>query len=106
MPRILQWFMSAGTIPRSRSWPVLHIIAATRFRWSRETATATEEFGLIAGPGGDGTLFIFIADPRRNREAAPVVERFRGQNFEHGSTRCSATAPPRSGHKRLKKPAL
>jgi branched-chain amino acid transport system substrate-binding protein len=45
-------------------------------------STATEEFDLIAGPGGDGTLFTFTADPRRNPEAASVVERFRRENFE------------------------
>ncbi|RWM76336.1 MAG: branched-chain amino acid ABC transporter substrate-binding protein [Mesorhizobium sp.] len=45
-------------------------------------ALATEEFALIAGPAAEGTLFTFSADPRRNREAAPVVERFRAENFE------------------------
>jgi branched-chain amino acid transport system substrate-binding protein len=45
-------------------------------------AMATEEFGLIAGPAAEGTLFTFSADPRRNAEAAPVVERFRAENFE------------------------
>ena len=43
---------------------------------------ATEEFALIAGPAAEGTLFTFSADPRRNPEAAPVVERFRAENFE------------------------
>jgi branched-chain amino acid transport system substrate-binding protein len=43
---------------------------------------ATEEFGLIAGPAAEGTLFTFSADPRGNPEAAPVVERFRAENFE------------------------
>ena len=45
-------------------------------------AMATEEFGLIAGPAAEGTLFTFVADPRRNPEAASVVERFRAENFE------------------------
>jgi branched-chain amino acid transport system substrate-binding protein len=45
-------------------------------------AMATEELGLIAGPAAEGTLFTFAPDPRRNREAAPVVERFRAENFE------------------------
>ena len=45
-------------------------------------ALATEEFALIAGPAAEGTLFTFPADPRRNPEAAPVVERFRAENFE------------------------
>ena len=43
---------------------------------------ATEEFGLIAGPAADGTLFTFGADPRQNPEAASVVERFRAEGFE------------------------
>jgi branched-chain amino acid transport system substrate-binding protein len=45
-------------------------------------AMSTEEFDLIAGPAAEGTLFTYIADPRRNAEAAPVVERFRAENFE------------------------
>ena len=45
-------------------------------------AMATEEFGLIAGPAAEGILFTFVADPRRNAEAASVVERFRAENFE------------------------
>ena len=43
---------------------------------------ATEDFGLIAGPAADGTLFIDNPDPRRRAEAAPVVERFRASGFE------------------------
>jgi branched-chain amino acid transport system substrate-binding protein len=45
-------------------------------------AMATEEFALIAGPAAEGTLFTFSADPRRNPEAASVVERFRAEGFE------------------------
>ncbi|WP_341487258.1 branched-chain amino acid ABC transporter substrate-binding protein [Pararhizobium sp. A13] len=45
-------------------------------------ALATEEFALIAGPAAEGTLFTFSADARRNPQAAPVVERFRAENFE------------------------
>ena len=47
---------------------------------------ATEEFGLIAGPAAEGTLFIDNPDPRRNAEAAPVVERFRASGFEPEGT--------------------
>ncbi|RWO41261.1 branched-chain amino acid ABC transporter substrate-binding protein [Mesorhizobium sp.] len=47
--------------------------------------TATEAFGLIAGPAAEGTLFTFVPDPRRNAEAATVVERFRAENFEPDS---------------------
>ena len=44
---------------------------------------ASEEFGLIAGPAAEGTLFTFLADPAPKRaEAAPVVERFRASGFE------------------------
>jgi branched-chain amino acid transport system substrate-binding protein len=42
----------------------------------------TEEFGLIAGPAAEGTLFFDVADPRGRAEAAPVVERFRASGFE------------------------
>lgn len=42
----------------------------------------TEEFWLIAGPAGEGTLVTFGADPRMNPRAAAVVSRFRAQNFE------------------------
>jgi branched-chain amino acid transport system substrate-binding protein len=41
-----------------------------------------EDFGLIAGPAGAGTLFVDVADPRGRAEAAPVVERFRASGFE------------------------
>ena len=37
---------------------------------------------MIAGPAAEGILFTFAADPRRNAEAASVVERFRAENFE------------------------
>jgi branched-chain amino acid transport system substrate-binding protein len=45
-------------------------------------AMATEELGLIAGPAAEGILFTFVTDPRRNPQAARVVERFRAQGFE------------------------
>jgi branched-chain amino acid transport system substrate-binding protein len=43
---------------------------------------ASEDFGLIAGPAAEGTLFLDVADPRRRAEAVPVVERFRASGFE------------------------
>lgn len=43
---------------------------------------ATEEFGLIAGAAAEGTLFIDPPDPRRRKEAAEIVERFRAKGFE------------------------
>jgi branched-chain amino acid transport system substrate-binding protein len=42
----------------------------------------SEDFGLIAGPAAEGTLFLDVADPRGRAEAAPVVERFRASGFE------------------------
>jgi branched-chain amino acid transport system substrate-binding protein len=43
---------------------------------------ATEEFGLLAGPAAEGTLFVFTADPLKRPEAASVVERFQTSGFE------------------------
>jgi branched-chain amino acid transport system substrate-binding protein len=51
---------------------------------------ATEEFGLIGGPGAEKTLFIDNPDPRRNAEAAPVVERFRKSGFQPEYTTLNA----------------
>ncbi len=45
-------------------------------------AMAIEELALIAGPAAEGILFTFVADPRQKAEAAPVVARFRAENFE------------------------
>ena len=58
---------------RDRGYPV-QLVAGT--------SLATEEFGLIAGPAAEGTIFTDLADPRRRAEAAPVVERFRASGFE------------------------
>ena len=44
----------------------------------------TEEFRLIAGAAAEGILFTDPADPRRNAEAAPIVERFRASGFRAG----------------------
>jgi branched-chain amino acid transport system substrate-binding protein len=46
------------------------------------TNMGTEEFGFIAGPAAEGTIFTDHADPRGRAEAAPVVERFRASGFE------------------------
>jgi branched-chain amino acid transport system substrate-binding protein len=43
---------------------------------------STEEFGLIAGPAAEGTLYTDSPDPRGRAEAAPVVERFRASGYE------------------------
>jgi branched-chain amino acid transport system substrate-binding protein len=45
-------------------------------------AIATEEFALVAGAAADGTLFTFSPEPSRYPEAAPLVARFRAENFE------------------------
>ena len=58
---------------RDRGYPVQFVTGS---------ALATEEFNLIAGPAGEGTLFTFLPDPRRKPEAAAVVARFRADNFE------------------------
>ncbi|MCA1439973.1 branched-chain amino acid ABC transporter substrate-binding protein [Ensifer sp. IC4062] len=58
---------------RDRGYPVQFISG---------DAMATEELALIAGPAAEGILFTFTPDPRRNPEAAPVVARFRAENYE------------------------
>jgi branched-chain amino acid transport system substrate-binding protein len=45
-------------------------------------ALVTDEFWKISGPAGEGTLMTFSPDPRRNTEAAPIVERFRAKGIE------------------------
>lgn len=45
-------------------------------------AIVTEEFWKITGDTGQGTLMTFSPDPRKNPDAAPVVEEFRKQNIE------------------------
>jgi branched-chain amino acid transport system substrate-binding protein len=42
----------------------------------------TGDFGLIAGAGAEGTIFVDIPDPRTRTEASPAVERFRASGFE------------------------
>lgn len=45
-------------------------------------AFVTEEFWKITGDTGEGTLMTFSPDPRKNPDAAPVVERFRKAGIE------------------------
>jgi len=45
-------------------------------------ALATPEFWAIAGPAGEGTLFTFPTDPRRNPNSAKALAYFKTQNFE------------------------
>jgi branched-chain amino acid transport system substrate-binding protein len=71
-----------------------------------------EDFGLIAGPAAEGTLFVDVADPRRRVEAAPVVERFRASGYEpqgytlyaYGAVQAWAQAAEKAGS--LELPAM
>lgn len=45
-------------------------------------ALVTEEFWKITGDTGEGTLMTFSPDPRKNPDAAPVVESFRSKGIE------------------------
>jgi len=45
-------------------------------------ALVTDEYWSITGPAGEGTLMTFSPDPRKNPEAAPVVEKFRAKGVE------------------------
>lgn len=45
-------------------------------------ALMTEEFWKITGDTGEGTLMTFSPDPRKNPDAAPVVEQFRKKGIE------------------------
>lgn len=42
---------------------------------------ASPEFWQVAGPAGEGTMFVFPADPQARPEAKAVVEKFRAQGF-------------------------
>jgi branched-chain amino acid transport system substrate-binding protein len=60
---------------RDRGYPVQLVVGQT---------LASEDFGLIAGPAAEGTLYTDPPDPLRRAEAAAVVERFRASGFEPG----------------------
>jgi branched-chain amino acid transport system substrate-binding protein len=45
-------------------------------------ATVTQEFWSISGDAGEGTMMTFPPDPRNNPEAAPVVEKFKGNGID------------------------
>ncbi len=45
-------------------------------------ALVTNEFWKITGDTGEGTLMTFSPDPRKNPQAAPIVERFRKGGYE------------------------
>lgn len=44
-------------------------------------AMVSSEFAQIAGPAGDGTLFTFSPDPRKNPEASSVVKAFEDSGY-------------------------
>ena len=78
----LPWRLLADTTPRSDSWHGLAHDRGYPVQLMAGSTLATEDFGLIGGPGAEGTLFIDNPDPRQNAEAGPVVERFRASGFE------------------------
>jgi branched-chain amino acid transport system substrate-binding protein len=45
-------------------------------------AAGTEEFWLITGAAGEGTLFTSGPDPRKHPAATPIVKRFRESGYE------------------------
>ncbi|MGH6902721.1 MAG: branched-chain amino acid ABC transporter substrate-binding protein [Geminicoccaceae bacterium] len=45
-------------------------------------ALVTEYFWHVAGPAAVGVRFVSMADPRTNREAAGIVEKFRAEGYE------------------------
>lgn len=45
-------------------------------------ALVTDEYWAITGDAGEGTLMTFSPDPRKNEEAAPLVEKFRAKGIE------------------------
>jgi branched-chain amino acid transport system substrate-binding protein len=74
-------------------------------------ALVTDEFWKITGDAGAGTLMTFSPDPRKNPVAAPVVEKFRAQNYEpegytlytYGAIQAWAQAVEKAGSTDLKK---
>ncbi|MGE0844949.1 MAG: branched-chain amino acid ABC transporter substrate-binding protein [Flavobacteriaceae bacterium] len=45
-------------------------------------ALVTDEYWQITGDAGEGTLMTFSPDPRKNPDAAPIVEKFRAAGVE------------------------
>jgi branched-chain amino acid transport system substrate-binding protein len=45
-------------------------------------ALVTDEYWSITGDAGEGTLMTFSPDPRKNPDAAPLVEKFRAKGVE------------------------
>jgi branched-chain amino acid transport system substrate-binding protein len=55
---------------------------AYELRLVANSAVATEDFPMIAGPGLEGTLMIATADMRQSPRAAEVVARFHAQDYK------------------------
>ena len=74
-------------------------------------ALVTDEFWKITGKAGEGTLMTFSPDPRKNPVAAPIVAKFRAQNYEpegytlytYGTIQTWAQAVKKAGGTDLKK---
>ena len=45
-------------------------------------ALVTDEYWAVTGDAGEGTLMTFSPDPRKNPDAAPLVEKFRAKGIE------------------------
>jgi len=73
-------------------------------------ALVTDEYWKITGDAGAGTLMTFSPDPRKNPSAAPVVAKFRAQNYEpegytlytYGAIQAWAQAVEKAGSTDLK----
>jgi branched-chain amino acid transport system substrate-binding protein len=65
----------------------------------------TKEYWSVAGAGAEGTLMTYGPDPRKNPAAAPIVAKFRAQNYEpeaytlysYASVQAFAEAAKRAG---------
>ncbi len=74
-------------------------------------ALVTDEFWNITAKAGEGTLMTFSPDPRKNPVAAPIVAKFRAQNYEpegytlytYGAIQAWAQAVKKAGSTDLKK---
>ena len=66
---------------------------------------ASEAFVQVTGEAGEGTVFTFFRDPRRNPGVGLSLERFRKRASSPRVTRYIATAPFRPGLRRSTKRA-
>jgi branched-chain amino acid transport system substrate-binding protein len=74
-------------------------------------ALVTDEYWKITGDAGEGTLMTFSPDPRKNKDAAPLVEKFRKGGYEpegytlytYGTVQAWAAAATKAGSTDTKK---